>query len=264
MLETIFILFCLWVYQYIGRLHFKMRYVSSEYEKTRVSIPNTPRLWMFLLSKISRGRLYWLLGTSPGGVWHYGKWNDKKYRKWIIKEYQEIWIWPAIEGERIYKNIAFRVSDHYHIIFRTQQKKYLRESMFSELREEVKKYLKGFKIVGAESTSYRYRIYLRLPQNPIDFLGPWFEPSKKQKPYGHPGDICKFQSDASKKLNAILVLPHSRNAQKTREIIVEVGEGNFCDINGWSFQQNKWEEWKNEFIKFFQDINNFHKTSIVV
>ncbi|MFA4890133.1 MAG: hypothetical protein WC587_00650 [Candidatus Paceibacterota bacterium] len=72
-------------------------------------MPSTPRLWMFLLSKISRGRLHGLLGTCPGGVWCLGKWSDKKYRKWIIKEYQEIWTWPITEGKTSFKELKFRI-----------------------------------------------------------------------------------------------------------------------------------------------------------
>lgn len=256
MLKIILILFCLWLYQYIGRLHYKLRHTGSEYGKTRVNISSTPSFLLFLLSKIFRGRLHWLLGTSPGGVWHYGKWNDKKYRKWIIKEYQEIWTWPFIEGKIIYKNLRIRVLDRYHIVFRTQQKKYLRESMFFELRDEVKKYLPGFKIIGAEYFDHSYYVYLKLPEKTLTFLGPWFDPPKEQRPYGHYREICKFQADATKKLNAIFKFPRSKKMEKTREIVVKVRKGIFYDINGWSFQQTKWEIWKEEFIKFFKEIND--------
>ena len=261
----LFILFGLWIYQYIGKLHYCINHTSSEYEETRVNMPSTPRLWMFLLSKIFRGRLHWLLSTSPGGTWHYINWKDKKRIKkdvkWIIRGYWRIWSWPITEGVLIYKELKFRVLNHYHMVFRTRQKEYLCESMFSELRDIVKKRLPGFKIIGAEYFDCEYYIYLNLPGETNEFLGPWFYPNEKQRPWGRSSlkKICIFQEYASEKLNAILELPRDEKAEKTKEIVVKVGKGVFYDVNGWGFEKAKWETWKHEFISFFLDTRVIHK-----
>jgi hypothetical protein len=177
---------------------------------------------------------------------------------YLLEIYGEIYGWPYLSTLRIYHEFRFRILLKYQAVFRTQIKELLKNEMFGNFKAQIKSDLKGFKLIGVKDFDGRYELFLKLPARTVNFLGPWYKPPKEEKPYGHYGVISKFQKEAERKINSVLHFPlvSVRELEKTREVEIRVSKGTFCEHPFWGdFKPEKWETWKNDFIRFFRDIS---------
>ncbi len=225
----------IWMYHRIGVLYYKLANKGT----------NPPRLWLFLFSKLSKGTLHWLIGSSAGGAWRLIKLENGL--RYLIYAYIDVWIWPIKQGKIFFKKLWSNIYCYYHLIMRTAQKDYLKkDKLMVELKSEFNAKLKKYKIIGAKWAGGKYKIYIKLPRPTWNILGPW----KENK--GEYFLVSAFQKDAP----AVLRLPDVMNNKlaKTKEVVVEIYRGEFINFSDHSFDQIKWERWKNDFIGFFQNL----------
>ncbi len=248
--NIVFGLLVFWVYRNIGVLSFKIRHASVDHKGTgSVSFSNPPDLLRFLLHKIVfKGHLRWLWPEQQLYTFAFAP----DFRKYLWREYREIYGWPWLMLKSIYKEYRRRIIDQIYIKLRIRGKRDLKKSMFQELALMVQKELRGFKIIELRRSGDEYQVHLKLPQGTTELLGPW---TKDEKDPHNWFLVSKFQSVASEQLNAKLRLPFlsQEKIPRTKEVTVIVYYGTFCGNPWWGdFKPEKWEAWKKSFISFFQ------------
>ncbi len=253
MIKIVFwVVLVFWAYRRIGVLSFKVKHVSVDQKGTgRVFFPSPPDLFRFLLHKIVfRGRLPWLWPEQQ--LYTVAFMPD--FRKFLWREYREIYGWPWLMLKNIYKEYRRGIIDQVYIALRIRGKRDLKKSIFQELALLVEKNLKDFKIIELHQSGNENQVYLKLPQRTMKFLGPWVK--DEENPYNW-FLISKFQSAANERLYTKLRLPllSSKENEKTKEVVVIVYSGIFCGNPLWGdFKPEKWEAWKESFINFFQQV----------
>ncbi|MBU3901246.1 hypothetical protein KKF25_01225 [Patescibacteria group bacterium] len=250
--NIVFGLLVFWVYRRIGILLFKIRHASVDQRGTgSVSFTRPPDLLRFLLYKIVfRGRLRWFWPGQQSYAFAFAP----DFRKYLWREYREIYGWPWLMLKGVYKEYRSRIVDQIYIKLRIRGKRDLKKSRFQELALLVEKNLKGFKIIELRALGGENQVFLRLPRRTMEFLGPWARDAKNPHNWFL---VSKFQSAVCERLNAKLRLPSfsQKEEEKTKEVIVIVYYGTFCGNPWWGdFKPEKWEVWKKSFIDFFQQV----------
>jgi len=185
---------------------------------------------------------YVFLGFSHGNT-----------RRFILRGYKEIYLWPAYEARRIYWKYSRIVAWEYHRINRTIDKQLLKDGWLAMLKKDLGK-LTEFRLVGVHSTRTGrpdwgwytdYKIFIKSPKKTINVFGEWPYPTEEQRRKGYLGRISEFQPLARTSLNAILELPYegSEKALKTREVILRVTDGQIERLGGWL-------KWRDNLIDF--------------
>ena len=242
-----------WAYRRIGVLSFKIRHAFVDHRGTgSVSFDRPPDFFRYLLcKKIFRGRLRWFW---PEQQLYSIAFYDRKFRKYLWREYKEIYGWPWLILNSLYQEYRRRITDQIWIKFRLRGKQDLKNSRFQELALMVEAILPGFKLIELEKSGGENQLHLKLPGKTMTLLGPWSKEVQNQHNWFLLSD---FHLAAYHQLCAKLRLPSLSPEEnlRTTEVIVVVRDEVFCGNPYWGdFKPEKWETWKEAFIDFFRQI----------